>query len=55
MVNLQKSKKSKKLGFRKTRKNNNKNKTNAHLVKIFLDVPKLEVIVVKNIYSCLKI
>jgi len=38
MVNLQKSKKSKKLGFRKTRKNNNKNKTNAHVVKIFLEI-----------------
>ena len=38
MVNLQKSKKSKKLGFRKTRKNNSKNKTNAHVVKIFLEI-----------------
>lgn len=38
MVNLQKSKKSKNLGFRKTRKNNNKNKTNAHVVKIFLEI-----------------
>ena len=38
MVKLQKSKKSKKLGFRKTRKNNNKNKTNAHVVKIFLEI-----------------
>ena len=38
MVKLQKSKKSKKLGFRKTRKNNSKNKTNAHVVKIFLEI-----------------